>query len=137
LAVLAALPEGCAAEQGLSVIVQRLCDRLRREAPPEKFGKLLASAYVLLGLRTTRDRAWSLFRGVQGMHESDTYQAILDEGALAHARRSVLRLGRKKFGAASDDVFTAVQGIEDLERLERLQEAIFDVASWQQLLSVN
>ena len=56
------------------------------------------------------------------MHESDTYLAILEEGALNHARKMVLRVGQKKFGPASDDVVTAVKGIEDLERLDRLQE---------------
>ncbi len=63
------------------------------------------------------------------MHESSTYQAILDEGALKHARNMVLRVGRKKFGPAGDDVQTAVQGIENLERLQRLQEGILDVSN--------
>jgi hypothetical protein len=70
------------------------------------------------------------------MHESDTYLAILDEGELKHARKVVLRLGQKKFGPARDDVVTAVKGIEDLERLERLQDRILDVSSWQELLQV-
>ena len=81
LAVLARLPEDIPLEQGLAGVIQRLCERLQREAPAEKFGKLLTSAYVLTGLRVPRQRAWTLFRGVQGMHESDTYLAILDEGA--------------------------------------------------------
>jgi len=136
LAVLARLPEDIPVEQGLAGVIQRLCERLQREAPPEKFGKLLTSAYVLTGLRIPRQRAWTLFRGVQGMHESDTYLAILDEGALNHARKMVLRLGQKKFGPASDDVLTAVNGIEELERLDRMQESVLDVSSWQELLQV-
>ena len=68
------------------------------------------------------------------MHESDTYMAILDEGALKQARRTVLRLGHKKFGPPSNDVVTAVNGIEDLERLERLQDRVLDVSTWQELL---
>lgn len=134
LAVLAGLPADIPLEQGLAGVVQRLCERLQREAPPEKFGKLLTSAYVLTGLRVPRQRAWTLFRGVQGMYESDTYLAILDEGALKHARNMVLRLGQKKFGPASDDMVTAVKGIEDQEQLDRLQERILDVSSWQDLL---
>jgi hypothetical protein len=136
LAVLARLPEGMPLEQGLAGVIQRLCERLQREAPPEKFGKLLTSAYVLTGLRLPRERAWALFRGVQGMHESDTYLAILDEGALQQTRKLVLRQGQKKFGPPPDAVVTAVKGIAELERLERLHERILDVSSWQELLQL-
>ncbi len=68
------------------------------------------------------------------MYESDTFLAILDEGALKHARKLVLRVGQKKFGPASDDVVTTVQGIENLDRLDRLAERILEVSSWQELL---
>ncbi|HYT87432.1 MAG TPA: DUF4351 domain-containing protein [Gemmataceae bacterium] len=70
------------------------------------------------------------------MHESDTYLAILDEGAIKEARKLVLRIGQKKFGPPPDAVVTMVQGIEELERLERLQERILDVSSWQELLQL-
>jgi len=136
LAVLARLPDDIPQEQGLAGVIQRFCERLQREAPPEKFGKLLTSAYVLTGLRVPRQRAWTLFRGVQGMHESDTYLAILDEGAVKAFRKLLLRLGQKKFGPASDDVVTAIQGVEDQERLERLIERYTELSSWQELLQV-
>jgi hypothetical protein len=136
LAVLAHLPEGIPLEQGLAGVIGRLCERLQREAPPEKFGKLLTSAYVLTGLRLPRERAWTLFRGVQGMYESDTYLAILDEGRLAEAREVVLRLGKKKCGPPPDAVVTTVKGIEDRERLAHLQERILEVSSWQELLEL-
>ena len=70
------------------------------------------------------------------MHESDTYMAILDEGEVKQARKVVLRLGKKRFGPVSSDVVTAVNGIEDLERLERLIELLLDVSSWQELLGL-
>ena len=136
LAVLAHLPTGLPLEQGLAGVIQRLCERLQQEAPAEKFGKLVTSAFVLTGMRINRERAWTLFRGVQGMHESDTYLAILDEGELKHARKTVLRLGSKKFGAASGDVVTTVKGIEDLERLERLIDGSTEASSWQELLEM-
>ena len=69
------------------------------------------------------------------MQESDTYLAILDEGELKQAQHGVA-LGEKKFGPAPDDVVTAVKGIEDLARLERLQERILDVVTWQELLQL-
>jgi hypothetical protein len=136
LAILAGLPKDIPVEQGLAGVIQQICERLRQEAPAEKFGKLLTSAFVLTGLRVPRERAWSLFRGVQGMHESDTYLAILDEGRLAHARDMVLRLGQKKFGPASNEIVSAVKGIEDLDRLDRLIEGYTEVTSWQELLQL-
>jgi hypothetical protein len=70
------------------------------------------------------------------MHESDTYLAILDEGALKQARIIVLRVGQKRLGPPPDTVVTAVKGIEDLERLIRLIEGCTDVSSWQELLQL-
>jgi hypothetical protein len=134
LAVLARLPGDVPLEQGLAGVIQQLCQRLQREAPAEKFGRLLTSAYVLTGLRVEPAQGKALFRGVQGMHESSTYLAILDEGELKHARQVVLRLGQKKFGPASDEVVTAVNGIDQLERLVRLEERILDVSNWRDLL---
>ena len=137
LAVLARLPKSVPLEQGLAGVIQRLCDRLQQEAPPEKFGILLTSAFVLTGLRVPQQqRAKTLFRGVQGMEESSTYLAILDEGALKQARKMVLQLGQEKLGPPNDDVVTAVQGIEDLERLERLNKDCTKVSSWQELLNL-
>jgi hypothetical protein len=70
------------------------------------------------------------------MEESSTYLAILDEGALRQMRKLVLQLGQERFGPPNDDVVTAVQGIEDLERLERLNKGCFRVSSWQELLQI-
>lgn len=136
LAVLAGLPGDVPLDQGLTGVVQRLCERLLREAPPEKFGILVTSAYVLTGLRIPRQRAWALFRGVQGMHDSDTYLAILDEGALKQMRKVVLRLGQRRLGSASEDVVTAIMGIDDLERLNRLLDKTLEVSNWQELLEL-
>ncbi len=38
------------------------------------------------------------------------------------------------FSPPGDEVVTAVNGIEDLERLERLQDRLLDVSTWQELL---
>ena len=70
------------------------------------------------------------------MRESSTYQGILEEGALNQARKMVLQLGQKHFGPASADVVTAVQGIDDLERLERFHNGCSEVSSWQELLQL-
>jgi hypothetical protein len=68
------------------------------------------------------------------MHESDTYQAILDEGEVRGLHRMLLRQGRKRFGAPDPATQAALTAITDLDRLQRMAERLLDVASWQDLL---
>jgi hypothetical protein len=68
------------------------------------------------------------------MRESDTYQAILDEGEARGLLNTMLRQGRKRFGEPDDAVQQAVRAITDLEQLARLTEDLLDVATWQELL---
>ena len=72
------------------------------------------------------------------MKESVTYQAILEEGeekgALAKARKFVLRLGGSRFGPPEARVTAALEAITDVERLEELGERLLKVATWQELL---
>lgn len=76
------------------------------------------------------------------MKESVTYQAILEEGeekgrragALAEARKFLLRQGQSRFGRPSARVAASVEAIADLERLEALGERLLQVGSWDDLL---
>ncbi len=76
------------------------------------------------------------------MRDSDTYQAILDEGRAEgetkgraeEARKLLLRLGRKHLGEPEAVVEAAVRAIANVERLELLIERLSEVASWQELL---
>src|SRR5260370_15948761 len=72
----------------------RVCGgRLRKYAED-----IWSAAFILLGLRYSRELARHLLRGVRSMKESVTYQAILEEGeekgkiegALAEARKFLL-----------------------------------------------
>ena len=80
------------------------------------------------------------------MHESDTYQAILDEGrqeglakGLVKGKQTTLMLlGRKRFGEPDEAVRQALLAITDVERLDVLSERLLDVSSvstWQELLA--
>ena len=85
------------------------------------------------------------------MKESSTYQAILEEGrsegrsegrtegrtegAIAEARKLLRRLGDKTFGPPDDHTAGALDGIDDLERLETLCERLSSATSWLELLS--
>ena len=69
------------------------------------------------------------------MRESDTYMAIIEEGQLDQTKMLILRSGRKSLGAPNDAVTTALAGIADLERLERIHDRLGEVGSWQELLA--
>jgi hypothetical protein len=72
------------------------------------------------------------------MRESDTYQAILDEGRaegrVQGAQRALLHFGRKKLGEPDEATRDALLGITDLDRLDRLTDRLLEVSTWQELL---
>jgi hypothetical protein len=134
LAVLGQLPAGVTLEEGLAQVIQRLAERLQREATEPRAKKLWTAAFVLTGLRVPRVTARELFRGVTIMHDSDTYQAILDEGRADALHHLVLRQGGRRFGEPDKTTQTALKAIEDPERLQRLADRIGEVTNWQELL---
>src|SRR5262249_19124529 len=101
---------------------------------------LWAATYVLLGLRYSKEFAQVLIRGVLGMRESVTYQAILDEGRtegrVEEARRILLLQGEDRFGAPRAAVRSAVEAVTDVEQLERLARAVLTANSWEDLLGL-
>jgi predicted transposase YdaD len=134
LAVLGRLPEGVETTAGLADVVRQTERRLGRIASHEDATQLLTASFVLTGLRIPREVAIELFRGMRAMRESTTYQYILDEGRIEGMRASLLRLGRQRFGSAAD-AETAVNGITDLERLERMTDRVLRATDWQDLLA--
>ena len=139
LAALGKLPAGVRATAGLAGVVERLVDRVIREAAPDEAAGLLSAAFILIGLRVPRPVGTELFRGVRAMRESSTYQAILDEGReeghVQEARKILLRQGRRKFGAPGPEVEATIEAIGDLDRLERMSERLLDVTTWPDLLA--
>ncbi len=137
LAPLGQLPAGVDLETGLAAVIQQMSERLLREAPPEQVRRLLTAAFILTGLRVSGKVALQLYQGVQAMHESSTYQYILDEGAEREARKLLLRWGQKLLGVPDESIKVALTGITDLERLERMGDRLGEVKSWQELLAVR
>jgi hypothetical protein len=134
LAVLGRLPENLSLEEGLTVIVQRLVERIIREAPPDRAGKLVTEAFLLSGLRLPRDVATRIFQGVPAMQESDTYLAILDEGQEKATREDILLFGTGKFGAPDESFKTQLSATTDLARLKRMVSRAVTAANWQEIL---
>jgi hypothetical protein len=135
LAVLGHLPQGVELEDGLASVVQRLVQRLWEQTPHDQAKRLITSAYLLAGLRVQRQKARQLFRGVTVMSDSDTYLAILDEGALREARDGLLRQGHIRFGPPDDATRALLDAMTeaDLPRLHVMQERLLRVNSWQEL----
>jgi predicted transposase YdaD len=142
LAPLGQLPEGVDPDTALAAVVQQLAERIEREAAGEAGAKLLTAAYVLAGLRVSRERVVQLFQGVRHMRESTAYQAILDEGRAEgeakgraeEAHKLLLRLGRTRFGPPTAAEEAALAAVTGLDRLERLSDRLLEVGSWQDLL---
>jgi predicted transposase YdaD len=147
LAVLGRMPPGQTAEEALPQVIARLVERVQVEAQGEEGPILLTAAYVLTGLRVSRDRLRELFQGVRKMRESTAYQTILEEGRAEglsqgeakgrteEARKLLLKLGRKRLGEPDATVEAAVKAIQDLDRLELLAERVMEVKNWQDLLA--
>ncbi len=62
------------------------------------------------------------------MKWSSTREKILE------CNRLLQKLGRKQFGDPDPQTESALAAIQDLDRLERMAEAVLTVQSWQQLL---
>jgi hypothetical protein len=80
-----------------------------------------------------------LLRGVPGMEESTTYQAIIRkgaaQGALQEARKLLLQLWQDRLGAAAaPEVQARVEMMQDLEQLEQLILRVTQARSWDELL---
>jgi predicted transposase YdaD len=132
-------------------VVHQVQQRVVHEAEKPEADVLLSAAYVLTGLRYSRAVANTLFQGVRSMRESDTYQAILEEGraeglVLGRAegrtegrtealRNLLLRLGTRRFGPPGEAIVKQLRDIQDSRQLEQLAERLLEVASWAELFS--
>jgi hypothetical protein len=139
LAPLALLTNEAAAD--LPAAFERFRDRLRADAVTGKLEKVLfGSSFVLCGLRYEDERIAELYQTMSlTLEDSTTYQWILKkgvaQGALETMRATVLRLGAKRFGAATESTQIAVNAITDPTRLQRMAERVLDAASWDDILA--
>jgi predicted transposase YdaD len=138
LTPLCRFPEGMSLEDGARWAINQALERLEREATPELALRLITALFILSGMRLKRDVILALFQGVRAMHESDTYQMILEEGRvegeIRGQQRILLHLGRKKLGEPDDLTRRALTSITDPDRLDRLSDRMWEAATWQDLL---
>jgi predicted transposase YdaD len=143
IGVLPLAPISDVAPERLPEVIRRIGERLERDAPPGLVGELWAATDVLMGLQYDEALTAHLLRGVRGMRESATYQAILREGreegliegeALG-ARRIILNLGTRRLGPPSATTVAALARISDLDVLQRLADSVLDASSWEEILA--
>lgn len=143
LATLCQMPPGLPLTNALLDVVREIDRRLRSEAPHERAAQLMTAAFILTGMRVPRDVLSSIYQGVRLMHDSSAYELILDEGRaeglskgqVAEAQRLLMRLGRRKLGSLNPTDEQNLLAITDLDRLERMADAILTAGNWSELLA--
>lgn len=124
----------------LPEVVNRFAERAIRESPTVDAGNLLLScAFILLGLRYDEAIARAVFRGVQRMRESTTYQGILREGRVEGRvdtrRDDILLILRTRFGPLPANVEARVRATADDAQLEAALVRAIQVAKPEELFS--
>jgi hypothetical protein len=109
--------------------------RLQNRRVRLQLSLIWGAAYILSGLRYSPALTAQLFRGVMSMRESSTYQAILEEGQVAEARKVLRLLGDKAFGPPDAATASQIDQLGDLARLEEVLQRVRGAASWQELLA--
>lgn len=71
---------------------------------------------------------------IDWMKASDTYRAIVEEGAAEALHETLLRLGCVQFGPPDEQTKAAIEGISEVPRLQELTERLLRVKSWKELL---
>jgi predicted transposase YdaD len=131
-------------------VIAQIDDRLERDAPTASVGDFWANTRILMGLRYDREQVNHVLRRVREMRESETYQDILEEGRIEGVgigvqqgraegriegeRRLLLRFAAAKLGAPTDAIRARLNGITDLDTLERLAERVLTATTWEELL---
>ena len=74
------------------------------------------------------------------MQESSAYHIIFDEGRdigrlEGLAQRLLIRHARRRFGVPDHTTETTLLAITDLDRLDRLSDAVLTAAGWRELLA--
>jgi hypothetical protein len=137
LAVLGKLPANRTVEDAAREVIQRIEARLLVELPRERAVVLMRAAAILASMRIKKNDLLRLFQGVGLMGEVAAFDYLVEQGEIKRLQKTLIKLGRRQFGRPDEASEAILQSIVDLDRLERLEEAIFTVNSWQDLLNTH
>ena len=123
------------AEADLPGVIDHVVRRLRAETDRAEAAKMEVATFVLMGMRYDEDVLERLYRGVPEMEESSGYQLIMKRGERKALIRTVLDLGRLKFGDLDADQLASLQRTKDLDRLGEMSRRIITATTWDELLA--
>ena len=127
-------------------VIRRMQEIISREADAGTAAQLWTASKIMMGLKFDSVMVDRLLKGVMGMRESSTYQAILEEGReqgevrgeikgeIKGVKATILRIGGRRYGEPSFEVQARIQEINDLETLTVLTDRLDLVESWSELL---
>jgi hypothetical protein len=98
--------------------------------------RVMTAAFILTGMRVDRSALASIYAGVRLMHQSSAYDVFMDEGRVDQAHKTLLRQGTKRLGGpAPVAIETELRAITDIDRLDRLSDAMLTAKTWAELLA--
>jgi hypothetical protein len=134
LAVLCKPPQGMTRKEGVIYTLERVVDRIAREAPPDKMNLLVTATVILAGMYLDPREIQDAIQRFPAMIESSAYQVFEEIGAALNLKKTILRLGEVKFGRPTDEQKHKLEAITNLARLERLSVRLLKVDDWDALL---
>ena len=136
LGLLPLAPLSDVAVDQLPGVIQTIEERVDQECrSPEEAGHFWTATDILMGLRYPRELCDDLLRGVHGMEDSVTYQAIVEKGEIKALRNALFELGNELFGPPAEGLELALKSIQDVNRLKTMVKQIIRVKRWEDLLA--
>lgn len=137
LAPLCKMPAGKPLAQALRNVVREIDRRLATVPDHAQAVRLMSAAFILTGLRIPKESLSSIYGGVKIMHKTVAFDAIVEEAEIRTGHRFLLRQGRQRFGDPDPKIEAALTAIQEVDRLERMIDAVLTVKSWKALLAVK
>jgi hypothetical protein len=139
LAVLGKLPSRRKKEESLRDIVREIERRLLAEVSAERAAVFMRAAVILTSTRIASNKLPRIFQGVGLVSEIAASDYFTEQGEIQgrikECRTVLIKQGRTKFGHVDQTAEVVLNSIADIDRLERMVEAIFAANSWQDLVS--
>ncbi len=138
MALLADLPPEAARS-----VIQRIDNRLIREATDPEAARLMSSTFLLAGLRFEQETIAHLFSGVKSMgflsykilKDSSSYRLLEDMLRADEARSILLGQATDRFGPPTESQKALLEGIASHDRLVHLCKRVLTATTWEELLA--
>ena len=126
-------------------VIQRIDERLGREALEPEAARLMNSTFLLAGLRFAEETIASLFFGTQNMSlldskilkDSSSYRLLERMIRTENNREMLLALTTRRFGPPTTRQKAALDAIDDHDRPFRLCVNLDSFSTWDELLAAQ